>query len=116
MTKKEFIEKLERMKLNPNDFVILAGGSLLLRGLREETEDMDLACTFDLYMDFAWDKIEVNPDVMVEVSGNIGGYAYDILEGYKCQSLESILEMKKRLNRPKDHEDIRKIEEILKCE
>ena len=36
------MEKLEKLDLPRSEFLILSGGSLLLRGLRETTADMDI--------------------------------------------------------------------------
>ena len=41
MEKQEFIEKLNNFGFPKTEFVILSGGSLLLRGLREETADFE---------------------------------------------------------------------------
>ena len=39
---------------------------------------------------------------------------FDLVDGYQCETLESILEFKKRLRRPKDLKDIVKIKKALK--
>ena len=55
MNKTEFQSRLEELNLPRSEYIILSGGSLLLRGLRESTEDMDitvskrLAEELDLY-------------------------------------------------------------------
>ena len=41
-------------------------------------------------------------------------FKFDIVEGYQCETLESILAFKKRVNRPKDLKDIKAIERYLK--
>ena len=42
MKKEEFIQRLESFGLPKNEYLIRSGGSMLLRGLREETADFDL--------------------------------------------------------------------------
>ena len=44
------------------------------------------------------------------------GRAYDLIEGYRCQTLTDILALKRRLMRPKDMRDIEVIEEWMKGE
>ena len=39
---------------------------------------------------------------------------YDVVDGYQCESLESILTFKKAKARPKDLKDIEVIEQYLK--
>ncbi len=40
--KEEYIATLEKLNLPKSEFIILSGGSLLMRGLRETTADLDL--------------------------------------------------------------------------
>ena len=47
---------------------------------------------------------------------NKTGRIIDIIDGFKCETLESILEFKRRLLRPKDLRDIEVIESVLKKE
>ena len=49
-----------------------------------------------------------------EVKADMEGRAYDIIDGYRCQTLEDILERKRKWRRPKDLKDIAVIEEWLK--
>lgn len=49
---------------------------------------------------------------------NFSNHYYDVVEyeeylGYKVQKVESILKLKKELNRDKDKEDIKRINELL---
>ena len=48
-----------------------------------------------------------------EAGIDFANYPFDIVEGYQCQTLESILEYKHQWQRPKDIEDIRVIEKHL---
>ena len=45
MNKEEYIAGLERLNLPKSEFIILSGGSLLMRGLRETTADFDLCAS-----------------------------------------------------------------------
>ena len=48
MNRQEFIEKLESFGFPKTEYMILSGGSLLLRGLREQTQDFDLCVSKEL--------------------------------------------------------------------
>ena len=39
MDRQKYIDGLEEMNLSKEDFIILSGGSLLLRGIRRKTAD-----------------------------------------------------------------------------
>ena len=42
MNKKEYIEKLESLKLDKKRYCIISGGVMLLYGLKDTTEDIDI--------------------------------------------------------------------------
>ena len=119
MNRKEFIEKLEEFGFPKEDFVILSGGSLLMRGLREETADFDLSVSEELAesLDLANcprdDKGCFVPFENVQMTAGMEDRQYDVVDGYRCESLESVLALKKKLRRPKDLKDIAVREEWL---
>ena len=119
MNKQEFIAVLEEMGWPKDEYVILSGGSLLLRGLRETTADVDLSMTkrlareINLYDAPQDEKGYYGPREEVQVLDDFEGTEFDIVDGYQCESLGSILAFKKRMMRPKDLKDIEKIEEVL---
>ena len=49
MNKATIIEKIRGLNFNVNEFWVIAGAALVLHGLREETADIDLACTKRLF-------------------------------------------------------------------
>ena len=120
MNKAEFVAALQKLDLPAEEFVILSGGSLLMRGLREETSDLDLsaskrlAADLDLYScpkDHAglyvpFDNVQMNDDMEQ--------FAFDVIDGYQCESLQDILRQKRAWGRPKDLRDIEVILEYLK--
>ena len=120
MNKQEFIAVLEEMGWPKDEYVILSGGSLLLRGLREATADVDIRMTkrlareIDLYNAPRDEGGYFQPRENMQVTDNFDeGTKFDVVDGYQCESLESILAFKKRMMRPKDLKDIEKIEEVL---
>ena len=119
MNKQEFIAVLEEMGWPKDEYVILSGGSLLMRGLRETTADVDLSMTkrlareINLYDAPRDEKGYYSPREEVQVLDDFEGTKFDIVDDYQCERLGSILELKRRLMRPKDLKDIEKIEKVL---
>ena len=119
MNRQEFIEKLNSFGLPKTEFIVLSGGSLLLRGLREETADFDLCASKDLaekldLKSFPQDESGCwNPFENVQMKDDMEGRAYDVIDGFQCETLGSILAFKRRLKRPKDIKDIAAIEAYL---
>ena len=119
MNKREFTEALEKMNLPRKDYIILSGGSLLMRGLREQTEDLDitvsreLAQKIDLYHCPKDDHGLYMPFENVQMMDDMDQFRFDMVDGYRCESLEDILRQKKEWNREKDQKDIEVIEKAL---
>ena len=120
MNKREFLNKLREYGWPAKEFMIRSGGSLLLRGLRQETADFDLCvspalaeqldlahCPRDEYGTFV-------PMENVSMTPNLGEVPFDLVEGWQCETLESVLALKKRLLREKDLRDIERIKKVLK--
>lgn len=120
MNKQEFITKLEKINWPKEEFIVLSGGSLLLRGLREKTADLDLTVTKRLAKEINLYDLPQDKEGCYLSHGNVQSkddfdkFEFDVVDGYQCESLESILAFKKRMMRPKDLKDIEKIEEALK--
>lgn len=120
MNKSVFIAVLEEMGLPKDEYVILSGGSLLMRGLRETTADVDIKMTkrlareINLYDCPQDEGGYYQPFENVQATDDFGEIEFDIVDGYQCEILESILAFKKEKMRPKDLKDIEKIEEALK--
>ena len=121
MTRTEFIKRLEELGLPRSEFLILSGGSLLMRGLRESTADMDicvseaLAAALDLEHCPQDGDGCFSPFPDVQMKADMAGRAFDVIDGYRCQTLEDILAKKREWRRPKDLKDIAVIEEYLKA-
>ena len=119
MNKKEYIKALEKLNLPKDDYIILSGGSLLMRDLRETSADLDLCATkklaekIDLYNAPTDDKGFYTPFDNCQMMDDYDNFEYDIIDGYKCETLKSILDFKLRVNRPKDQADIANIKAAL---
>ena len=119
MNRQEFIAKLEEFGYPKSEYMILSGGSMLIRGLWEETADFDLCISEKLagQLDLEHCPKDGNgyyaPFENVQMSVNLGSRPYETVGGFQCETLESILELKRRLLRPKDFRDIAVIEAAL---
>ncbi len=120
MNKQEFLSGLERMGFPKTEYIILSGGSLLMRGLREKTEDYDLCASKKLAERinlYSCEKDEAGcyvPFQNVQMKDDFDNFSYDVIDGYQCETLEGILAFKRRMLRPKDIRDIAAIEAYLK--
>lgn len=132
MNRREFIEAYlgltKQLGIKPEQMPVDAGGSLLMRGMRTATDDIDTSVESDVYMAI---KLKVKPWFYYEDLNHPSGLKVlsigpfdihlvkqlpkrcDIIDGVGCQTLEDVLALKKRLNRPKDQDDIRAIEAAL---
>ena len=119
MNRQEYIEKLEAFGFPRSEYMILSGGSMLLRGLRETTADFDLCVSEKLAADMDLERFPKDdkgcyvPFEDVQMTGGLEGRSYDLIDGYKCETLESILAFKKKLMRPKDLKDIKVLERLV---
>lgn len=122
MNKQEYIASLEKLNLPKSEFIILSGGSLLMRGLRESSADLDLCVSkklakqIDLYNAPKDDKGFFTPFENCQMMDDFENFEFDVIDGYQCESLEGILAFKKKAHRPKDLKDIENIENYLKTQ
>lgn len=123
MNKADFTGKLDSLKLDKNRYRIIAGGSLLLYGLKDETEDIDIKIRPDYFNElksrFNFKKspkesylYEISDDVEVAVLD------YDdkdtcFVDEYPVESLELLLDWMIERNRPKDQEKIKILKSYL---
>lgn len=125
MKKKDVIKTLEKYSLNKNDYIILSTGSLVLKGIKEEAHDIDLAVSKELleYLLKNYDcELETYSDdfavYILNDELNFSTHYYDVpfemIDGYKVQTLDSVIELKEKLNRSKDMKDLKLIDDYLK--
>ena len=119
MDRQEYIDGLEEMNLPKEEFIILSGGSLLLRGIRRKTADYDLcvsrklAKAINLYESPKDDKGFYSPFKNCQMLDDFDKIQFDVVDGYQCETLDSILKFKRKMGRPKDLVDIKNIEEYV---
>ena len=124
MNRIEYLKKLDELKLDKNRYCIISGGIMLLYGLREETEDIDIRIRPDYFEElkkrFKFKKSS-KLDNLYELSNEIEVRVLDyddsnieMYDGYPVWKLELQLEWFKEHNRDKDKKKIKIIEEYLK--
>lgn len=122
MKKEDIIREVKKLDLQEN-YVVGMGGSLCMRGFRD-THDIDLGVHKKDFERLAKDKkivkavlgqekIEIETETGIEIEifnyEDFDGEETEMIEGIQCQSLEGIIKMKKRFNRPKDIKDLQMI-------
>ena len=120
MNKEEYVKALEELNLPKSEFIILSGGSLVMRGLRDKTADLDLCFSkklaeeIDLYSAPVDEKGFYNPFENCQAMDGFREVEFDLVDGYQCESLKSVLAFKEKAHRPKDLKDIERIKDFLK--
>ena len=124
MNKRDIIEQLKEFPFSREDYWVVAGSAMVLHGIREETEDIDLGCDAKLA-----DELEKDGHLVQQTGDGsrrfrygdhieiFENWLYDSVkqvEGYPVISVEGLLVMKKELGRPKDRKDIRLIKSFQK--
>lgn len=125
MNKQDLIKLLKELDLTTTEYYILSSGSLVLYGLRDMANDLDLCVKPELFEKLCVkynlkeeDKNEcgfyhINDLVEVVVSGKYP-FEFDIVEGYQVQKLEQILNSKINSDKAKDKIDVQNILNYLK--
>lgn len=124
MTKADILEKLSVLNWPMDEYWLVAGGAMVLHGLRPETQDLDLGCTtaradalaaagvpFRHMDDGSGRWFTVNEEV--EVFENWLQDRLELVDGVPVVSLKGLREMKLALGREKDLKDIARIDASL---
>lgn len=126
MDRKGLLNLANTLNLPKEEYCIISGGALVLHGLREQTNDLDIDITkkgLDILSQSYSLKLVNERIQQYKVTDNIECFLVNKLESdiqyidnYPCESLTSIYNFKKRLNRDKDQADILAIEKVLNIE
>lgn len=121
MNKIDILNKLNSLDFDKERVIIISGASLVMQDIIEETNDIDMATDLEYYNSLDWEKRigafnkEIKVNGIFEISDNLYEKdEYILINGYKFMNLKTILKIKKALNREKDKEVIKKIENNLK--
>lgn len=125
MNKVDIINKLESLNFDKNEYCIISGGILVMYGIKESTNDLDLLISHNLFSRIK-NIYDLKPcffkfpnlyelDSLTEVRvEDFDKNDVTYIDGYPIWSLEKQLEWKKNNHRKKDLADIKLIEEYLK--
>ncbi len=123
--KEQIKEFLRELNLDPNEYCLIAGGSLVMHGIKQETEDIDLCVSEKgfqyLHEHFQVQKSTKNYPNLYEVTENLEvvldtNWNQKIcwIEKIPCNSILEEYQWKKEKNREKDQEILMKLEKFLK--
>ena len=124
MNKDELLNLVQKLNFPKDEFYILSGGSLLIRGIREKTNDLDLCISEELFEqikdkynltddkknEYGFYKLDDMVEIVVEPKSK---FNIEECEPFNLEDLNTILAFKEKVNRPKDQIDIQKIKEYL---
>ena len=124
MNKLEIIGLLKELNFPKDEYYVLSGASLVLRGLKENAKDLDLCISEELFNQikdkyFLTDNkknscgfYEINDklEIVVDKKENFKMEKGDM---YNFEDLQTILNFKINRNLPKDQKDIENIRKYL---
>ncbi len=123
MNKEEYKKKLDALGLDKNRYCVISGGTMLLYGLKETTEDVDIKVRPDYFEELkAKFKFKKSPKYSylweLDDETEVAVLDYDdsdvvMVDGYPAESLELQLKWMLEHNRPKDQKKIRIIRDYL---
>lgn len=123
LTKKDIIEICRSLSFNPDEYCLGFGGALVMYGIKDSTADIDINVTEELFgrlsqkykadhAKFGEPYIDIDGVVDVFIGSNMDRKKF--IEGIPVAELTDIIESKRRLGRPKDMEDIKRIEKFIR--
>ena len=124
MKKIELLNLLEKLNFSKDEYYVLSGASLVLRGIREEANDLDLCISEELFHqikykfnlteekknEYGFYKINDNLEIVVDKKED---FKMEIGEKYNLEDLQTILNFKLKRNLSKDKNDIENIKKYL---
>lgn len=126
MNKEIIISKIRELDFGVNEYWVIAGAALVLHGLRAETADIDIACTKRLFRklllqgynveknELGYRKISLKKDIEIFEEWNVDGVIF--IDEIPTANLKGLKEMKAKMGREKDIQDLRLIEEAQRRE
>ena len=118
--KNSLIQRLQEIPFSKSEYWVVAGGAMVLHGFRTQSHDIDLGCSTLLA-----DKLEQQGYVVsrcedgtrkilysenIEIFENWLDGSVEIISGIPVVCVDGLIQMKKKLGREKDLEDIAIIE------
>lgn len=126
MRRNEIIELLKKYKFDTKNYTVISGAAMVIANVKDQTNDIDIAVSKEYYnyllnnYNCEFDCINIYNNKVFFID-NIINFSYDyfdckytVIDGIKVQTLDSIKQLKKNLNREKDIEDIKLIDDKIK--
>lgn len=124
MNEEELLKLVKDLNLPKGEYYILASGSLLLYGLREKANDLDLCVSRELFEQlkekYNLHEGDANECGFYQITENIEicisdkrDFNMTYKDGYPVEKLETILCFKEERNATKDQNDIVNIKRYL---
>ena len=125
MNKDEVIKQLRILNLPKEEYYVLSGASLVLRGIREKCSDIDLCISEELF-NKEKNNLGMTPDKLNEcgfyqlsdtleiIVDKKSLFNMEVGEEFNYENINTILDFKKSRNLPKDKSDIINIQKYLK--
>lgn len=117
MNKVEVFEKLDKLDLDKNNYIIISGASLVVQDIIDDTSDVDLSCSKEYYNSIEWPTKTgyFNTEIKYEDCYEIGCNFFNedriiIINGYKFMNLEACLDLKILENKKEDKKLIKKLD------
>lgn len=117
MNKVEVFEKLDKLDLDKNNYIIISGASLVVQDIIDDTSDVDLSCSKEYYNSIEWPTKtgHFNTEIKYKDCFEIGCNFFDedkiiIINGYKFMNLEACLDLKILENKKEDKKLIKKLD------
>ena len=117
MNKVEVFEKLDKLDLDKNNYIIISGTSLVVQDIIDYTSDIDLSCSKEYYNSIEWPTKTgyFNTEIKYKDCYEIGCNFFDedkiiIINGYKFMNLEACLDLKILENKKDDKKLIKKLD------
>lgn len=124
LNKEKILDILNYYNLPKDEFIIISGASMVLQEIKEKTSDIDIAVSENLY-NYLINNYKCKLEKILENGAKVWfidkinfstnyykSVDYIYFDEFKIQSIESILKLKKELNRKKDLNDISLLERI----
>ena len=117
MNKDKIIEVLKKYNFDKNSYVVISGAAMTMLGIKDKTNDIDIAVTKDYYnyliknYKCEFEKINFNNNKVYFID-NIINFGIDFycdpiyINNIPVQQINEIINLKKILNREKDKMDI----------
>jgi len=127
LNKDNILKTLKEYNFDSQNYIIISGAALVLQNVKEYTSDIDITVSDELYnlllkkyncfLEKEIDNYNVwfIDDIINFSNKYYGKIEYIELLGYKVQTIDSVLKLKKQLNRLKDKKDIQYIMDFYKA-